>query len=141
MAFGKCWKLHLQKRKESLRGLDGLEWLLWQFYRSTDDIFTEDGAESFPRWTPCFRFNPDHFFFLFLLQDSISLLRGHCSSTAGRLSIFFPLKQKILDELTVIKPHWLTLNAKCRSSFHFIKASYSLDFFLLKELHPYLMDM
>lgn len=80
------------------------------------------------------------FFFLFLLQDCISLLRGHCSSTAGRLSIF-SLKQKILDELTVIKLHWLTLNAKCRSSFHFHKASYILDFFLLKELYPYLMDM
>lgn len=37
-----------QMRKKSRRGLDGLEWLLWQFYRSTDDIFTEDGAESFP---------------------------------------------------------------------------------------------
>lgn len=31
---------------------------------------------------------PIIFFFLFLLQDCISLLRGHCGSTAGRLSIF-----------------------------------------------------
>lgn len=34
-------------RKKSRRGPDGLEWLLWQFYRSADDILTKDGAESF----------------------------------------------------------------------------------------------
>lgn len=77
---GKCWKLHLQKRKKSGRGLDGLEWLLWQFYRSTDDIFTEDGAESFPRWTPCFRFNPDHFFFCSFYETVFHC----CEATAAR---------------------------------------------------------
>lgn len=125
----------MQKRKKSGRGLDGLEWPLWQFYRSTDDIFTEDGAESFPRWTPCFRFNPDHFFFCSFYKTVFHC----CEATAARQqagSQFFPLKQKILDELTVIKPHWLTLNAKCRSSFPFIKASYSLDSFSFERTLP-----
>lgn len=122
--------LHLQRRKKSGRGYDGLEWLLWQFYWSADDIFTEDGAESFPRRTLCFRFNPDHFFGLFT-RLYFTAVRPLQLDSRQRLGSIFHSNGKILHEPTAIKPHWSTLNAKCRGSFH--KASYSLDVFFWKN--------